>query len=194
MIDFVHTLAFKGMNLIPSATSGTAVQLWILARFIQAMAFLLAPLFLTRSVRVHWIVGIWGLISIAGIADIMLGGWFPVCFIEGVGLTSFKKISEIVIILILAGSAIHLSLLRNKIDQSFYINFMVAIFLSILSEGAFTGYVAFTDAINWVGHTFKFFAFFLLYAAIVSNGLRRPVEVLARDVFLKVTDLDEATE
>ncbi len=192
LIDFTHSLAFKGMNLIPIATADTAVQLWILARFFQAAAFLLSPIFLVRSLPIHWLALIWGVIAIGGIADIILGGWFPHCFVEGVGLTPFKKAAEIAIIIILAGAAVHLSLWKEKIDRSFYANFMLAIFLSILSEAAFTGYVDFTDVINWVGHTLKFFAFFLLYAAIVRNSLRHPVEVLTYESFTKTKALDRS--
>ncbi len=192
LIDFTHSLAFKGMNLIPGTTADTAVQLWILARLLQALGFILAPFFLIYSLPVRWLALIWGIVTVGGIADIILEGWFPVCFIEGVGLTPFKKTAEIAIIVALAGAAVHLSLWKEKIDRSFYANFILAIFLSILSEAAFTGYVAFTDVINWVGHTLKFFAFFLLYAAIVRNSLRRPVEVLTYDSFTKTKKLDRS--
>ncbi len=192
LIDFTHSLAFKGMNLIPGTTADTAVQLWIFGRLLQAVSFLLAPLFLVRSLPVRWLALIWSVVTVSGIADIILKGWFPSCFIEGIGLTSFKKTAEVAIIIILAGAAIHLTGLKEKIDRSFYTNFMFAIFLSILSEAAFTGYVDFTDLINWVGHYLKFFAFFLLYAAIVQNGLRHPVEVLTYDSFTKAKELDRS--
>jgi PAS domain S-box-containing protein len=192
LTDFAHTLTFSGMNLIADTTADTAVQLWILARFFQAAAFLLAPFFINHRLPVRWLVLAWFVPTIWGIADIFAKGWFPVCFVADLGLTPFKKAAELVIIVMLAGAAWHLTRHRKKIDPLFFLNFMAAIFLSILSEAAFTGYVAFTDVINWIGHTFKVLAFFLLYAAIVRNGLQRPVEVLTYDSFTKTKELDRS--
>jgi len=48
-IDLLHTLTYKGMGLLPVNESNLATQLWIVARFEQAVALLIAPLFLAAG-------------------------------------------------------------------------------------------------------------------------------------------------
>lgn len=37
IIDYVHTLAYKGMNIFPTWTANEPTQLWILGRLLQAL-------------------------------------------------------------------------------------------------------------------------------------------------------------
>ena len=51
LIDVIHTLAYQGMGVFGSDTANLATQLWIAAQFLQALAWLMAPLFLHRRLR-----------------------------------------------------------------------------------------------------------------------------------------------
>lgn len=42
-LDLIHTLVFKGMKLLSGDSANPATQLWIAARFIQALALVLSP-------------------------------------------------------------------------------------------------------------------------------------------------------
>ncbi len=48
-IDFLHTFTFRGgMELFPGSGINLTVQLWIAARYLESITFLLAPLFLIK--------------------------------------------------------------------------------------------------------------------------------------------------
>jgi len=40
LLDFIHTIAYKGMNILPASGTNIASQLWISARFVQAIGLL----------------------------------------------------------------------------------------------------------------------------------------------------------
>jgi hypothetical protein len=50
-IDFVHTLAYSGMNIFAGFDANLPTQLWIGARYLQAFTLLLAFFFLRRRMR-----------------------------------------------------------------------------------------------------------------------------------------------
>ena len=102
VIDFFHLLAYKGMSIFPGFTADLATQLWIAGRYLQAGSMLAAPLFLTRRLRVGWLLSAYGLATGLLLAAIF-GRRFPVCFIEGEGLTAFKVASEYIICGLIAG-------------------------------------------------------------------------------------------
>ena len=49
LVDLVHTLAYKGMGVFPAYDSNLSIQLWIVARYLQAATLLAAPLFVGRK-------------------------------------------------------------------------------------------------------------------------------------------------
>jgi hypothetical protein len=93
-LDLVHTLAYKGMGIFPEYGTNLATQLWIGARYLQSLALLIAPLLIGRRLRVNWLLAGYGLVTALLLVSIFYWQNFPVCFVEGVGLTTFKKVSE----------------------------------------------------------------------------------------------------
>lgn len=106
-IDLLHMLTYKGMDIVPGADANTATQLWIAARGLQAFALLAAPAFLVSTPRAAWVHAGFG-IATALLVGSIASGYFPVCYIEGQGLTAFKIVSEYVIIAALAAGAVRL--------------------------------------------------------------------------------------
>lgn len=85
-VDLLHTLAYKNMGVFPENGANLPTQLWIVARYLEAAAFLLAPVFLSRRASPSLLLG-----SYLGVTTVLLaavfGGLFPDCFREGTGLT-----------------------------------------------------------------------------------------------------------
>jgi hypothetical protein len=103
LIDLLHTLAYKGMGVFPAYDSNLPTQLWIAARYLQAITLLAAPLFVGRGVNNRTIIGMYA-IAVSALVGLIYSGNFPDCFIEGKGLTPFKISSEYVISAFLLGS------------------------------------------------------------------------------------------
>jgi hypothetical protein len=75
-------------------------QLWIAARYLQSITLLIAPVYLHRKLNVRF--AFTGYISVTILLLVAIFYfYFPDCYIEGIGLTRFKVISEYVISLIL---------------------------------------------------------------------------------------------
>ena len=124
----------------------------------------------------------------------VIAGWFPDCYVEGIGQTPFKIASEYVISLVLLVSAVIHYARRERFSPLVLRYLLTAIFFSILSELAFTSYVRVFDLANAIGHFLKVGAFYFIYKAFVVTSLRQPFELLFRDVREREKALRESEE
>jgi signal transduction histidine kinase len=181
-IDLLHTLAYAGMGVFPGAGANLPTQLWISARYVESAALLLAPLFLRRKLRTGIAFAGIGGITFLLLVSIFYWKLFPTCFVEGVGLTPFKKVSEYAICLILFGSIGTAVLKKNALDPHVLKLLIASIAVTIVAELAFTLYVSAYGFSNLVGHYFKILSFYLIYLALIHTGLREPYRLLFRNL------------
>ena len=181
-LDLLHTLSYKGIALFEGYSSNLATQLWIAARSIESLSILAAFLCLERRFRVRSIVLLYTATFILLLLSIFYWRIFPVCFVEGMGLTPFKKISEYIISFIFLCSAALLIVNREKFDDDVRKWIIGSIGLSIASELAFTTYVTTYGLTNLLGHYLKILSFWCIYKALIETGLRKPYALLFRDI------------
>ncbi len=182
--DLVHTLAYKGMEVFPGYGANLPTQLWIAARYLESVSLLLAPWFLNRRLRATAVFAGYLLVSTLLLLSIFYWRLFPICFVEGVGLTPFKKISEYVICGILAGALTFLWRERPEFDRDVFRLLVWSILLTIASELFFTFYVSVYGLSNLVGHMLKILSFYLIYKALIETGLAKPYNLLFRNLKL----------
>ena len=92
-LDFVHTLAYEGMNVFVGYDANAATQLWIAARYMEALTFLVAPFMLDRKIRPVFYFLVYGTLSAAILLTIFYWPIFPACYLPAAGgLTPFKII------------------------------------------------------------------------------------------------------
>ena len=172
-VDLMHALAYQGMQVLPSiASANESTQLWIAARFGEAVLLLAAPLFATRPIRRGLAFTLFGAIAVL-LFTLVMSGNFPDCFIEGKGLTPFKVYSEYAIIAILAGAMAHLWHRRGSIDPGIVSGILLANVFTIGAELSFTQYASVYGPANLVGHVFKLFAFWMIYSTLVELAFRQ---------------------
>jgi signal transduction histidine kinase len=116
------------------------------------------------------------------VTSILVVPIFPDCYLEGVGLTPFKKNAEYVIIFFLVLSGILLIRKKEVFDGKVLSFLLLAIAASIVSELAFTFYVGTYDQWNIAGHLLKIVAFYFIYAAILKTGIRDPFELIFKEL------------
>ena len=179
-IDVVHTLAYEGMGVFPGEGANLPTQLWVAGRYLQGFSLLLAPFFLNRSVHVHRVLLVYALVTAALLASIFIWPVFPVSYVENYGLTPFKKISEILISLIMLGSIALLYSKRQEFAPSVFRLIVLSIGTAILSELAFTSYVSVYSIVNLIGHILRIVSFYLFYKAVIETGLVKPYSILLR--------------
>ena len=181
-LDLIHTLAYKGMGVFPGYGSNLPTELWIAARYVESSSLLIAALVLGRKLRPSFVfLGYTVTISLL-IASIFYWDIFPQSFVEGVGLTPFKKVSEYVISSVLVVSMILLLRSRKEFDRGVLRLLVASIAITIGSELAFTFFVDLYGLSNLVGHLFKLLSFYLIYKALIETGLRKPYDLLFRNL------------
>ena len=181
-MDFIHTMSYKGIAIFEGYGTNLPTQFWIAARYIQSLSFLIAPLFFRRNLKVKFVFLGYLIASSILLMSIFLWRIFPVCFIEGVGLTPFKKISEYVISIILLSSIALLLAYRDEIDRSVLKWIIWSIVFTIFSELSFTFYVDAYGLLNLIGHYFKIISFWCIYKALIETALQKPYSLLFREL------------
>jgi signal transduction histidine kinase len=193
LIDLIHSLGYKGMGVFQGYDTDLPTQLWIAARYVEALSLFSAPFYLRRKLNPHLLLFAYGLGTALLFLSVFYWKLFPVCFVEGAGLTPFKKISEYVICLVLLFSVFLLLRQRDQFDKKVLTWVVWSIFLTIGSELAFTFYVDAYGLSNLIGHFFKIFSFYLIYKALIETGLAKPYNFLFRDLKRQEEMLHERT-
>jgi PAS domain S-box-containing protein len=187
-IDLLHTLAYKGMGVFPGNNADLPTQLWIAARYFQSITFLVATLFIGRSITKNrkYDAGIVIAACTAASALLFLSIFvlqnFPPCFIEGSGLTPFKIASEYVISLLLIATIIILYYKREHFDHTVWKFLIAAQIFLVFGELAFTSYISVYGFMNMLGHIFRLVSVYLFYRAFVVIALTRPYDLILHEL------------
>jgi len=176
--DLLHTLTYKGMNMFAIEGSDIPTQLWIIARYMESISILTTIVFLKKKIQFHKIMFSYFIFSTFLTLSVFTWNIFPKSFVEGVGLTNFKIISEYIICGIFAISIVLLNRNKASWDKKIYSYIVASIFITILSELFFTLYIGVYDLTNMAGHILKVASFYLIYKSIIQVGIKMPYEEL----------------
>ena len=181
IIDFLHTLAYKGMDIFIGYNSNLPTQLWILARYFQSVTIFISFFLINRKIKIKLAFLIFSVASAVFIPLIFMG-IFPDCFIESVGLTPFKVYSEYIIIAITGVSILLFYSKRNMFNKRAFSYLIGSFIFLIVSELFFTFYIDVYGISNLMGHFFKIFSFYCIFRALVVMTLYRPYDTLFKDL------------
>ena len=181
-LDLLHTLAYQGMGVFQGSDANLPTQLWVATRYVMSISLLVAPLLMDRKLKIHFVLAGYSVVTGLLLASIFYWRVFPDCYVAGVGLTPFKKISEYVISLILLASIALLFWRRDAFDAGVLRLLILSIIATVGAELAFTSYVSVYGGANMVGHFFKLISYYLIYRAIIVTGLVRPYDLLFRNL------------
>jgi signal transduction histidine kinase len=179
ILDLLHTLSYSGMGIFINFTGpNLATQLWIATRYFESISLFLAIIFIKKRLNYKIQLICYFIATILVLLTIFYWKIFPVCYLEGSGLTIFKIFSEYIISVILAASIFFLYLHRKIFNRKIFLLIIISIFVSILAELSFTLYVDVYGLLNQLGHFFELVSFFLIYKAIIETGFSQPIELL----------------
>jgi signal transduction histidine kinase len=181
LIDLLHTLTYKGMNIFPGYGANLPTQLWIAARYLQAATLMAAPFLMKRRIDERALLGAY-FAAIVALVAIVYSGRFPECFVEGTGLTAFKIDSEYLISAVLLASLFLFYRRRRHFNDRVFLLVAGSIVCTAVSEICFTAYVSVYGFANLLGHFAKLAAFYLLYRAVLVTGLKEPFDLIFRDL------------
>ncbi|MBF0192452.1 MAG: PAS domain S-box protein [Magnetococcales bacterium] len=177
-LDLIHTLGYKGMGIFERQDANLATQLWIGARYLESVSFVAAFFFIRRRVSVNGLLLLYGMVTGLILLSIFAWDLFPDCWVDGQGLTSFKKNSEYAIGLILLSGLILLHRQQDQFAREILRLLRWALIATMGSELAFTFYVDTHGLSNLLGHLLKITAFYCLYKAVAETTLVTPIKVL----------------
>jgi len=173
ILEILHALAYQGMDVLP-AGQDYATKLWVAARGLQAVVtFAFTVLEIVRrtvpSFVAFLVVG--GLAAIA-VASIFVWNVFPLCLVEGSGVTPCKKASEYVISALLVVTVILILRTHESIDRRERVLLAAAFALNAAAEIVFTYYVSAYGTQNLIGHLLILGSFILAYEALFATKVR----------------------
>ena len=179
VLDFAHTLTYKGMGVFPGLGSDIPTQLWIAGRLMEALSLFIILFLDNKRVNYKLTNMIYGFITSALLLAIMVFKTFPVCFIEGEGLTTFKIMMEYAIITILLVGAYILYLREKSFGRSFFETVGVAMLITAISELSFTLYTDVYGIANMIGHVLKVVSYYFIYKGVVAQGIDEPYSIMS---------------
>jgi len=179
-LDLLHALSYKGMGLFSNQGANLSTQLCISSRYLESFSLVLAPVFFRKKLDINFGIAMYAVFFTAIIGAIFYWHIFPDCFVEGIGLTQFKIVSEYIICLLLFMAIVHLMYHRDNISPGTLKYLIASLVFTILAELSFTLYFSVHGHANLIGHYFKLFSFYCLYRAFVRSTLVKPTEILFR--------------
>jgi len=183
-LDLLHIAVYKGMGILPGYGPNLATQLWIAARYLHCFSIVIAVMVIRRPVSTSLLFWGYGVTTVLLLWSIF-AGLFPVCFVEGTGLTPFKKYSEILICSTFGIGLLMLHRHRDQFSRWVYGMLVASLLTAISAELAFIFYVNVYGLSNMVGHLFKLISFLCLYLGIIRSGLEDPLEVVFHEIKVK---------
>jgi len=178
-LDFMHLLGNKNMGVFP-AYGNLGPAFYIAGRYLLSISLIIATLFINRKLNATLMFAAYSIITLLILLSIFYWQIFPVCIIDGAGLTPFKVISDYIICFILLGSIGVMIIKSRSFDSRVLWLIVSSIILSIATGLSFTLYTDPFGIMNLVGHMFQIVSFYLIYLALIETSLTKPQDILYR--------------
>jgi signal transduction histidine kinase len=178
-IDLIHTLSYKGMGVLPDGQD-YATKLWVAGRAVQVLATLAFAILLRlrRTIPSAVIFSVFAGMTVVLLLTIFAWGVFPLCLVEGRGVTPFKIASEYVLCAFLAVAIALVIGERDAFTPRVRTLLVVSFASTILSEMVFTLYSSAYGTQNLIGHYLKIAACVFAYQALFSSEVRKRIAVI----------------
>jgi signal transduction histidine kinase len=186
LIDLLHTLAFKGMGVFSADGANLATQLWVAGRMVEGAGIATAVILGYRRPPVRLLVTSFSTLAAAQLLAIFAFEVFPDCFVDGQGLTPFKKGAEYAFVAVQVVACLYLRRRRAAIAPTLYPYLCGAVLLLAVQESCFAFYADVYGVLNLAGHLVKIVVFYVIYSGVVRFGFTEPQESL----FHRLSDLN----
>lgn len=184
LLDVSHALSYAGMpDYVTPAGPEKAINFWLAARSVAALALLLCVCLPWRAspradLRYLALAAVLALTALLHWVFLFHAAWVPRTFVEGQGLTDFKRAFEYLLVGLNVLAAAILWLRMRKPQEFAAVPLFAALVTMAMSEYFFTLYAHVTDVFNIAGHIYKVIAYGFLYRAIFVATVRRPYAAL----------------
>jgi hypothetical protein len=183
-LDLLHTLAYGGIRVFPGFGTDLPGQLGFAARGLESLSLCLAPLCLGRCLRPYAVFA--GFFLTFAVISLIIFVWpvFPLGQAAGPGLTALGQTADSLAGVILLGALALLWRRREEFDPEVFHLLLAAIALAAGSELTRTIFAGASDQAGVVGQLLKISSIVLIYKALIETGIRRPYNLLFRNLRL----------
>jgi hypothetical protein len=184
VLDLLHILAYGGMRVFPGLGADLPVHLGFAARGLESVSLCLAPLCLGRRLKPYAVFAGYGLVFAVIFLMIFVWPIFPLREAAGPGLAALKQTADGLPGVILLGALALLWRRREEFDLEVLRLLLAAIALAAGSELTRTVFTAAFGQAGVVAQLLKILSLFLMYKALIETGIRRPYNLLFRNLRL----------
>lgn len=175
LLTFFHTITYRGTGIILGYDANLPTQLWVVLSYFLVFSFVYAIWHGNR--KTHYALAIVGNVMLGVMAALLcFFRLFPDCYVEGSGLTLFKKISEYILIFLYFGCILFVIAKKKQFTGPFFRGLLVVLGLFIVSGFMFTLYQNVFGITNFLGHYLRLVAFVILYQFVVVEGISKPYD------------------
>ncbi|UJG41399.1 MAG: hypothetical protein K9W45_02795 [Candidatus Heimdallarchaeum aukensis] len=183
LVEFLHVVSYKGMNIIYGYDANLPTSLWILARYLDALTFVMIFAFTKKKIKLlHIMIG-YSIVT-GTMIFLIFARIFPTCYIEGEGLTLFKIISEYIISFLFIVTCFLIykfRLFTPKIRRLI----IFSLIFNTIGEIFFTFYVSVYGISNVFGHLSLFVSMGFLFVVFVKEGIQNPYNLIFKELIEK---------
>ena len=177
ILNLTHVFVSERIGFITEANENISLQLWISARYIEALMFLLAPFVAAKRQNDYLLLIAFGIVAIS-LATLIFSGHFPTALVEGYRLSNFSVYSNYLIILILAPALYFLIRHSSNIskDEKTFVSLSVA--LTLCAEILFATTENTDSFSSLAGHLLKLLSYWFIFQAVVQFNFGKPFSEL----------------
>lgn len=180
-LDTLHSLTYSGVLPVPTAGADVPEQLWLAARYLQAVSLLVAPAFAGRRVSPVRVMALFGAMAGFSVAAIWWASSASVPASAHVTIGALTDVSEYVIAAALAAALAGLVTRRRAQDAQVFTLMTAAICCLLVAEAALALFPDPYALPNYLGHLLRVAGAVMIYRALVEAAISRPFDVLFRE-------------
>lgn len=174
VFDLLHMFTYKGMGTFADDSTNIPIQLWIVARYMESLSFLIYVTSKNKKPSIKKTIYIYAFISILILISIFYFKIFPDCYITEYGLTPFKIISEYIICVILLFTILFFLKLNYENINKNNVFIIYSLITDIVAEMFFVFYIDVYNISNILGHIFALHSYYFIYIILARSCLKEP--------------------
>lgn len=173
-----------------SDISNLSEQMETISSFLQAVAIIFAFRYIRKPIKPAIVFLGYMLAVVLILLSVFYLNIFPACYFIATGPTLFKKVSGVIVILILISSAVILKLKQKEFNKEVLVYLILSILITAASEVFFIIYTNEMGFGNRMGHLLKAVSVILIYKALIDTNLTKPY----RAIFFSLSKANEELE
>lgn len=178
LFNFLHMIAKKDMPFFNIDSDNLFLQFYLVAKYMNIITLFLFVMYYPKRPNMRVVAAIYSFVSILLVLSIEYWWSFPTAFIEGFGLTTFKKISEFISIIIIILTVMLLQEKKNQFLLSTFIYLRYCLVFMLITGISFSVFTKTGETITVFGHLFQTISSYCIYKAIVEVNMRMPLKKL----------------